>query len=254
MKHRWIGTLACSFALLSPFWAAAGGTDVFDKPLDKAVVKLPADPDNPQAKPKRSCSYYPRFMVKEVDLGEVGASELSITPLPKTGGKPGCDAKSAGAMIVNPEDWSGYFAGAKGEFVFFTSEDGVNGGMPFAVYSAGNGKKLFEETAGTELFHSLALSGDGITLRYRRVLKAPCSLYADAAGCWRKIMAVTLLPASAKPDCADAYKKEMKRTPQFAKDIPATPTIVAYNVEAHYVGGKLTFAPTDNRATCWLED
>jgi hypothetical protein len=253
MKRFLNRMLVCSFALVLPV-CAASGADVFDKPRGKTVVKLPADPDNPQAKPKRSCFYYPGFMVKEVDLGELGASELSITPNSKADLMPGCDAKSTGAMVVKSDDWSGYFAGVKGDFVFFTSEDGVNGGMPFAVFGAKSGKKLFEDSAGTELFRSIALSGDGVAMRYRRVFKAPCSLYADAKGCWQKIMAVTSLAPSAMPDCADAYKKEMKRTPKFAKDIPALPTIIGYNVEARYSGGKLTFLPQDNHAACWLED
>ena len=246
-------TLVWSFALMLQVCAAAGGADFFDKPLDKQVVRLPADPDNPQAKPKRSCSYYPGFMVKEVDLGEVGAG-LSITPIFKGGENPHCAAKDAGEIAIKGDDWSGYFAGVKGDFVFFTAEDGVNGGMPFAVFSAKNAKKLFDDTAGTELFHAIALTGDGVTLRYRRVFKSPCSLYADPKGCWRKITAVTLLADGARPDCAGAYEKEMKRTPKFAKSIPALPTIIRYNVEARYSGGKLTFTPLDKHAECWLED
>ncbi len=246
--------LAMSVALiLLPACAVAGGADVFDKPLDKQIVKLLADPDTPQAKPKRSCFYYPGFMVKEVDLGEVGADELAIAPIAKGGQKLSCDAKTAHEIVIKSDDWSGYFEGVKGDFVFFTSGDGVNGGMPFAVFNK-DGKKLFEETAGTELFRSIALSDGGIAMRYRRVFKAPCSLYADAKGCWKKIMAVTSLPEAARPDCAAAYEKEIKRTPKFAKDIPTLPTIIGYNVEARYAGGKLTFAPLAGPATCWLED
>jgi hypothetical protein len=253
MNLRLNTLLVMPFAVLLAVSTAASGADAFDKPLAKQVVKLPADPDNPQAKPKRSCFSYPGFMVKEVDLGEVGA-DLSITPITKAGQRPSCDAMNAGEIAIKGDDWSGYFAGVKGDFVFFTAGDGVNGGMPFAVFSAKNGKKLFEESAGTELFRFIALSGDGMTLLYRRVFKAPCSLYADPKGCWRKIMAVTLLEDTARPDCTGAYQKEMKRTPKFAKSIPALPTIVRYNVEARYSGGKLTFTPLDKRAECWLED
>ncbi len=247
-------TLAWSLALMLPVCAGAMAADVFDKPLDKQVVKLPADPDNPTAKAKRSCFVYPGFMVKEVDLGEVGADELSITPLSKGGQKPLCGAKTADEIVIKGDDWLGYFEGVKGDFVFFTAEDGVNGGMPFAVFSGRNGKKLFEESAGTELFRSIVLSGDGMTMRYRRVFKSSCSLYADPKECWRKIVAVTLLADASKPDCNSAYEKEMKRTPKFAKEIPATPTIIGYNVEARYAGGKLRFTPQGGRVECWLED
>ncbi len=153
-------TLAWSFALMLPVCAGAMAADVFDKPLDKQVVKLPADSDNPQAKPKRSCFTYPGFMVKEVDLGEVGADELSITPISKGGQKPFCGAKTANEIVIKGDDWSGYFEGVKGDFVFFTAEEGVNGGMLFAVFSGGNGKKLFEELAGTELFRAVGRRHD----------------------------------------------------------------------------------------------
>jgi len=246
-------TLAWPFALALPV-CAANAADVFDKPLDKKVVKLPADPDNPQNKPKRSCFYYPGFMAKEVDLGEVGAETLSITPVAKAGQKPSCDAKNAGEMVVDPKDWSGYFEGVKGGFVFFTSGDGVNGGMPFAVVDAKNARKLFDETAGTELFHAIALSGDGMTMRYRRVYESPCSLYADPKGCWNKIKAATLLADAAKPECSAAYEKEMKRTPKFAEDVRKSGTVIGYEVEARYASGKLSFAPLPGRAKCWLQD
>ena len=193
-------------------------------------------------------------MVKEVDLGEVGAETLSMTPIAKGGLKPSCVAKNVGEMVVNPDDWSGYFEGVKGGFVFFTSGDGVNGGMPYAVFSAKSGKKLFEESSGTQNFHSIALSGDGMTMRYRRVYEAPCSLYADPKGCWNKVKAATMLADAAKPECSAAYEKEMKRTPKFAEDVRKSGTVVGYEVEARYAGGKLSFAPLPSRAACWLQD
>ena len=87
------------FAAMLAVSAAANAADVFDKPLDKNVVKLPTDPDNPQNKPKRSCFYYPGFMAKEVDLGEVGAETLSVTPIAKGGQNPP-------AMRRTPARWS----------------------------------------------------------------------------------------------------------------------------------------------------
>jgi hypothetical protein len=249
-----MGMLVALAMLTLPAGAATTSSDVFDKPLDKLVVKLPADHDNLQAKPNRSCSYYSGFMVKEVDLGEVGADELSITPIAKGGPKPSCEAKTAGEIIIKADDWSGYFEGAKGDFVFFTAGDGVNGGMPYAVYSAKTSKKLFEDSASTELFRSIQLSNNGMILRYTRVFLAPCSLYADATGCWAKIKAATSISRADAPDCRNDYEKEMKRTPQFAKAIAAGRSVIGYNVEAHYAGGKLTFTPKAGPIACWLED
>lgn len=235
----WLGILM----LISP---ACAGAELFDTPLHKEVIKLPADPDNPQVKPRRSCFYYPGFMVKEVDRGEVGASELAIAPA----GAKGCDAKTAGEHVVNPDEWSGYFTGVKGSFVFFDADDGHNGGMPFAVYSGSTGRKLFEDGRKGE-FLSLRLEDGGLVLRYHRVLDAGCSLYAGT-GCWAKISAATGL--NDEPDCREAYDREKKRTPQFAKQIPTLPTIISYDVQARFANGKTVYSARKGRVECWLGD
>jgi hypothetical protein len=243
---RNIASIAGTVLIASAAFAAA--PDIFEKPLHRDVVNLPVDPANPQAKPKRTCSFYPGFMVKEVDLGEVGASELAIAPARARG----CEAKTAQEHIVNPDDWSGYFAGVKGWFAFFDADDGHNGGMPFAVYSGKTGRKVFED-ARKDDFRSIRLVGDGMVLRYRRLLDAHCSLYAGK-GCWDKIKAETKLTDADKPECRGAYDAEKKRTPQFAKDIPGVPTIVSYDVETMLSGGKVTYSPQKSRVECWLED
>ena len=52
---------------------------VFDKPMNTQVVPPAEEPGNPyQKEPKRSCYYYPNFMVKEADTGQKGADELAI--------------------------------------------------------------------------------------------------------------------------------------------------------------------------------
>lgn len=224
---------------------AAAGAAPFDKPLDKKVIALPADPANPNAKPKRSCLRYPGFVVKEIDLGEKGAAELSIAPA----AVPACPAKIAGEVVIKGDAWSGYFLGAKGRFVFFNSDDGLNGGLPFAVF-AQSGKKLFEDSRQGEAFKSIAFAGGALVLHYRRVWLAPCSLVVD--GCWKTIAAATTL--TARPDCSKAYRDEAARTPKFAKEIPKLRSVIAYNVEARYAGGTLVFKPEAGPVTCWLED
>jgi hypothetical protein len=67
---------------------------LFDKPTQVARVPLSHDPQDPQAKARVSCFYYPHFMVKEIDLGEQGAEQLSIVPLVATT-KPGCRRENA---------------------------------------------------------------------------------------------------------------------------------------------------------------
>jgi hypothetical protein len=250
---KWNGFAAALVVLTTAANAAQTKQDVFDKPLDKHVVALPADPDNPQAKPKRSCFYYPGFMVKEVDLGEPGAERLSITPVGERIGPPKCLTDNNHEIIIKPDDWSGYFDGKKGDFLFFDADDGHNGGMPFAVFTP-VAKKLFEDNRVGDGFKSVELAGSTLVVRYRRVFVAPCSLYADAKGCWNKIVAVTALASTARPDCTKPYEKEMKRTPKFAKDIRTSKSVIAYDVEAKYEGGKLTFTPTGGSAECWLQD
>src|SRR5690242_8062262 len=73
----------------------AAAADFFDKPSNLVRLPLPADPDNPQAKPELSCAYYPRFMVKEVDLGEKGAEQLSIFPVAADQPAPACRRENA---------------------------------------------------------------------------------------------------------------------------------------------------------------
>lgn len=235
--------------LVAAFSAASAAVDVFDKPIDKKVIALPADPANPQAKPNRSCFSYPGFVVKQIDLGEKGAEELSIA----ANATAGCQAKIAGEVIIKSDDWAGYFLGAKGPFIFFNADDGLNGGLPFAVF-APTGKKLFEDSRQGDAFKSIAVTAGALVMRYRRVWLAPCSLMADAKGCWKTIMTKTSLSEAAQPDCSKAYRDEMARTPKFAKEIPKLKSVIAYNVEARYGGGKLTFKPEAGPVTCWLED
>ncbi len=226
---------------------AAAGAAPFDTPIDKKVVTLPADPANPQAKPNRTCFSYPGFVVKQIDLGEKGAEELSIAP----GTAPACPAKIVGEVIIKGDVWAGYFLGAKGPFVFFNSDDGLNGGLPFAVF-APSGKKLFEDSRQGDAFKSVAVADGALVMHYRRVWLAPCSLYGDAKACWKTIVAATALPETAKPDCSKAYRDEMTRT--FAKEIPKLKSVIAYAVEARYGDGKLALKPEGGPVRCWLED
>lgn len=232
------------------FASAGAAPDVFDKPIDKKVIALAADPANASAKPKRSCFVYPGFVVKEVDLGEKGADELSIARL-KTA-KPECTPKIAGEVIIKSHDWAGYFLGAKGPFAFFNSDDGLNGGLPFAVFDAHTGKKLFEDSRQGDAFKSVTVADGALAMHFRRVWMAPCSLMDHEKGCWKTVVAVTSL--SERPDCTKAYRDEMARSQKFAKEIPKLRSVIAYNVEARYTGGKLTFKPEAGPVACWLED
>jgi hypothetical protein len=251
MKALLIRPAAAAFALL---FLAAAPAGPFDQPLAKTVVPLPPDPANPQAKPARSCFLYPGFMAKQLDLGEVGAEEQSVTPLPPGAKAPACEARIKNEVVIKPTAWSGYFDGAKGGFLFYDAGDGVNGGLPFAVFDAKTGRKLFEDSRQGEGFGAIALDGGALVLRYRRVWLAPCSLYADAKGCWKKITAATALAGSVRPDCSAQYREYMTAWPRSAETTERLPTVIAYNAEARFSRGKLAIKPRPGKVECWLED
>jgi len=236
-------------AVLAPAIAdAAAASSPFDAPLKVVRVPLPRDPGIPKSRPKISCFYYPRFMVKEIDLGEVGAEQLSILPTPGGSAKTECrQANSPGEHVVDPKNWSGYVEGVKGDYVIFSADDGWNGGMGFAVYGAASGKKLFDDAVKSRL-QSLAATPTSLTLRYLRTYSAKCSIDADAAGCWRQIRQATGLSSAAPPDCAALYAREARRTPKDAAQVRADPTVIDYPVTVMIQAGGATIAAASGKA------
>ena len=210
----------------APAWAVA---DLFDAPVKVEHLPLPADPANPQAKAQLSCFYFPHFAVKEIDLGQPGADQLSIIPIAAGAKRPVCKRENIDSeIVIRGEDWSGYFWGVRGSYIFFSAEDGWNGGMGFAVFDA-NAKKLFEDAAKT--WHSVQPGKDGVSMRYLRVYEAPCSLKGDdGAGCWQQIQKDTGLSEAAMPDCTATYQAEQQRTPNLAQQVLADPTVFDYEV------------------------
>jgi hypothetical protein len=194
--------LLCSFLVLTTL--AVGGS--FDKPLTKKSVHLgPSGANHQKIRRKVTCYYYPGFMVKEVDLGEKGADRLAIVPAGKTAA-PCTRARSKTEKVVNPDEWSGYFKGVKGNLVFFDADDGWNGGMGFAVYDAKTLKKIYEDVALGELTFSDA-SGPDASIDYTRVVDGGCNLPKEQAGCWSTIQKKFSLDAAAAPDCKAGYEK-----------------------------------------------
>ena len=125
---RTIRTILLSEFLLGSacFLACASGScPLFDIPLHETHTTLPSYPDNPQSKPVLSCFYYPDFMVKQVDIGEQGAEEISILHRAKDRGEPQClRANIKDEIVVDSRVWSGYFEGVKGNLVFLRADDG----------------------------------------------------------------------------------------------------------------------------------
>jgi hypothetical protein len=243
---RAIRTILFSGCLLGtafPLAWASGSSPVFDKPLHKTRTTLPTDQDNPRSKPILSCFYYSDFMVKQVDLGEQGAEQISILAWAKDHAEPKClRANAKNEIVIDPKVWSGYFEGVKGDFVFLRADDGYFRGMSFGVFSASDGSKIFEDAAkfdkGAIEFTALVALNDpkggiesAIMLRYRRVYVATCSIQAKEKSCWNSIRQVTGLPETAPPDCAAAYEAEKRSFPHDAKEIDSYPSVVTYEVE-----------------------
>jgi hypothetical protein len=218
MKLTVLGALALGASMTAIALAAAPAPapSLFDTATAVDKVTIPAKGDKP--KTQVTCHYFPHFMVKEVDEGEVGASQLSIVA-----GKPKCQqANAANEKIVNADDWSGYFKGVKGDFIFFDADDGVNGGLGFAVFGP-DAKKVFEDTAFGNL-HDVALAGTTLTVKYQRNAAASCSVVKDGASCWSKAVAETGVPATPAPDCAAGYLKAKNAMAKGRCDADRTPT------------------------------
>lgn len=237
--------------------AAFGATEplVFEKPTKVTSAALPPDSYNPTFKHTRNCYYYPGTMVKELNYrDEKGAHRLSLVPIPVNEKPPSCDADNAREIILSK--LSGYYLGKRGAAFFFEWADGSNGGMPFVAYTA-FGNQILEdsrELSERNAIRSVRMDATELVVRFRRAWVAPCSLYADPAGCWKTIMAQTGIAARARPDCRALYEAEMKRTSNYAADIAKSPTMIGYEVEARASRGKTRFTALPGRVTCWLGD
>ena len=188
---RAIIAAALAGAFLAPGAIAAPSANaLFDPPLATQKRALPAAKGAPKA--TLTCNYYPRFMVKQIDEGEVGAAQLSIVA-GDAAHKPACQrANLPGEKVIDPRDWSGYFKGVKGDYALFDSEDGVNGALGFAIFAA-DGKKLFEDSAIGD-FRAGAGARRGAALLTppcygREVFGRLLAVPHDGAGCWSKIAA-----------------------------------------------------------------
>ncbi len=181
------------FLLASLSWG-----ETFDKPVRKQRVELGKAANALSDRNRVTCYYFPKFMVKEVDLGEEGAERLGIVPVtPQSRGK--CvRSRSKEEIVVPAKDWSGYFMGVKNDYVFFSGEDGWNGAMPFAIFDAATGKKLFEDSAKADM--AFVATGQTVSVRYLRVVSDDCFILKDAA-CWQRMATKYGLDNVAVPDC-----------------------------------------------------
>ncbi len=206
--RAWLSTVALMQAGLLNSCLAA---ESFDKPLRRTAVDLGRSsylmPDNP-SRMELTCSYYPDFMIKQLDdPGLKGAAWIRIVSV-ADGHIPACARSRQTGEKGFGRRWSGYFAGVKGQFIFLDAADGVDGGMRFAVFDARTGQKLFEDSAlrweGHEIKDKLVFAhgtDDRLSMRYRRVVEASCSIPKGGDSCWNRIRAKYRLPSSRVPTC-----------------------------------------------------
>lgn len=222
----------------------------FDQPVAVDNLDLPPSKDNPDAKPAVNCYRYKGFMVKEVDLGEVGAEKLAILPENAK-----CEREDATEKKVT-DPVAGYFLGVKGNLVFFQAPDGFNGGMPYVVIDTKSMKKLFEDSFESADFEKIDDQGGKLVLDYVRTYSADCSLYLDGTACAQKIKKETGLGTASAPlpDCSAAYDAEKKRTPDYAKEIEQLPSVISYPVTLTFDGASATYTPRAGETACRVPD
>ena len=244
----------------------------FDPPRSKKTVVLGPSPARTKTLAKVNCYVYPAFMVKEVDMGEKGAERLAIVPIAHGVVPPCTRAKGRTEMVINPDEWSGYFKGVKGDLVFFDADDGWNGGMGFIVYSSKTGKKLFEDSRAGDLGFLPPQNGQ-IVLRYTRIIDSRCNLPREQEACWQQVTKTVGVEKLPQPDCQKAYEESAQalakgrceaqkaKTPQcVAKEISLAreqtsqaTSIIAYPVEVT-LSSQPEIKPITGDVKCWPSD
>jgi hypothetical protein len=253
------------FLLASLSWG-----QTFDKPVRKQRVDLRRTPNQLTDRARVTCYFFPNFMVKEVDMGEVGAERLGILPVtPQSTGK--CvRARGKEEIVIPAEQWSGYFMGVKKDYIFLSGSDLWNSSSPFAIFDSRTGKKLFEDSAKEISF--VTKPDQAMAMHYLRVVSDDCFILKDAA-CWQRMAAKYGLNNAAAPDCRKGYEASAesmakgrcaaqraplaacmkKERPLALKQALDSPSVISYPVEVE-LGATPTAKPTGAAVGCWPAD
>ena len=260
--------------------AGADDTSPFDRPVQTRRVVLGPSPNSPGQQSVVRCATYAGFMVKEIDTAEVGDDQISVLPLQSSVERPACQAANRpGEKIVPTDTWGGYFLGVKAGWLFLSAEDGVNGGMGFAVMRSDEPSRLlFQDLATPDHdrvgLRAVSVEGDRLRLRYTRLYASPCSVQADGATCWARIVAETHVPPSPVPDCAAGYlraKRELAAGRCEAQshqgdadclskelagmaDWDTSPSVVGYDVDVVVGPGGGQMTAMGAAGSCWPAD
>jgi len=228
----------------------AASADPFDTPVDKKVVDFGLSPyylPGSDIHVRLSCFIYPAFMVKEYDEGQKGAEWIAVARIGK-GKAPQCSkSHEQGEWVLDQKEWDGYFMGVKGDMAFFRAADGIDGGMPFAIFDAKTRKKIFSDSFKFEdsPFNDIRVerTDDGqVVLRYLRVKGTFCDLYPEKVRCWEPTRKKLGIRSTAKPVCK-GYEDTRARWG----------SAVAYPVEV-VLFPKPVRKNVDGPVTCWPVD
>lgn len=245
--RRWVlGLMTTGSLIFSACSGAAEAPRLFDKASREQHITPPLSPadSSQEGQSKVSCWYYPGLMIKEVSLdGTKGAAQLSMIHIAKGGVNPVCRRENVDdEYVVDAKSWSGHFRGVRQGYVFFSGDDGVNGGEGFAVYDDSNTKVFTDVADAISSLDPMLPPRDPdlrpwcyspLVLNYRKVYVAPCSMRSEPARCWALIRRATGLTQSTAPDCDAAYKAvEMTTPPDGLDSLRKDPSVIVYAVEA----------------------
>lgn len=272
--------LAVLASLCPPSASAREGQNVvpFDRPLQTRRVVVGPSPATHGEKKEVRCYTFAHVMVKEIDAGEIGDEQISLLPVTSPTDHPPCQANNvANEHVIPSQSWSGYFHGAKDDYVVLSAEDGVNGGLGFSVYRGADPTSLFQDSVKLAhdhvRFQSIAGEAGGLRLRYTRVYTAPCSVQTGGAACWARIADATHLPSTPSPDCAAGYlraKQELaaarceiahrKTAACIKQEIDgmqadgASPSVIGYDADVLIRPAQTSIQPAGGPVACWPAD
>jgi hypothetical protein len=282
VMRPWVAAFVLVLSACPCLAQGAGANDAspFDRPLQTRRVVLGPSPNAPGQQSVVRCATYVGFMVKEIDTAEVGDDQISVLPLQSPAERPVCQAANRpGEKIVPTDTWGGYFLGVKAGYLFLSAEDGVNGGMGFAImHSDEPSRLLFQDLAMLDHdrvgLRAISVEGDRLRLRYTRLFAAPCSVQADGATCWARIVAETHVPPLPAPDCAAGYLRARRElaagrceaqshqgdaaclSEELAgmADWDASPSVIGYDVDVVVGPGGPQRVAMGAAGSCWPAD
>jgi hypothetical protein len=150
-----------------------------------------------------ACYLYPHFMIKEYNV-EDGGHRLAVVPLQdkkiecRRASEP--NERRFGSGSVFPVN--GYFVGVHGNFIFLReSPDAIFEARRFYVYDFEKRQRVFDDLS-TSPIENIEASGSTLSMRYKKLHFANCSLIANEGACWEKIKNDTGLDDNQKPHCS----------------------------------------------------